>query len=299
MDCRRPEIVKALLSSYSEFGGINHLDTANLPSKPEIAKLCVDLLEVIFPGFLEDEVVCRKHLEEWAETKIKNLMCQLQKQVERSLAMRQEAANRKELAGVMVCDFLTWLPEVRRLLHTDVQAAYDGDPAAQSIDEIILSYPCIEAIAIQRCAHLLYKKGLPLLPRIMTEWAHSRTGIDIHPGAEIGEAFFIDHGTGVVIGETCHIGHHVKLYHGVTLGARSFQKDGEGKAVRGIRRHPTVEDYVTIYPNATILGGGTVIGSHSTIGGNVFLMESVPPHSLVAYDEGRVRILDKTRKTKE
>ncbi len=189
--------------------------------------------------------------------------------------------------------FLESLPEIRELLSTDIEAAYEGDPAALSSEEIVLSYPFVETIAIQRAAHRLYEAGVPLLPRMMTEWVHARTGIDIHPGARIGSHFFIDHGTGVVIGETCHIGAHVKLYHGVTLGARSFQKDAEGRLVKGGKRHPNVEDWVTIYPNSTVLGGETVIGERSTIGANVFLMHSVAPRSLVYYEETQLKVLSK------
>jgi serine O-acetyltransferase len=183
---------------------------------------------------------------------------------------------------------------VRELLRTDIEAAYEGDPAALYSEEIILSYPFIEAIAIQRLAHVLYRAGAPIIPRMMTEWAHSRTGIDIHPGARIASHFFIDHGTGVVIGETCKIGKRVKLYHGVTLGARSFAKDDSGHIVKGGKRHPNVEDNVTIYPNSTILGGETVIGANSTIGANVFLMHSVPADSLVVYEEKQLVIRDKS-----
>ena len=185
------------------------------------------------------------------------------------------------------------------LLRTDIEAAYEGDPAALFSEEIILSYPFIEAIAIQRLAHVLYVAGAPIIPRMMTEWAHSRTGIDIHPGARIGSHFFIDHGTGVVIGETSRIGSHVKLYHGVTLGARSFAKDEAGHIVKGGKRHPNVEDNVTIYPNSTILGGETVIGASSTIGANVFLMHSVPPDSLVIYEEKQLVVRDKSVRKKE
>jgi serine O-acetyltransferase len=166
-----------------------------------------------------------------------------------------------------------------------VEAAYEGDPAAKSFEEIILAYPCLEAIAIQRMAHVLYSLSISFIPRMMTEWAHSKTGIDIHPGAQIGSHFFIDHGTGVVIGETCVIGSHVKLYHGVTLGARSFPKDGDGNPIKGIKRHPNVEDEVVIYPGATILGGETVIGARSTIGANAFIMNSIEEDSLVALSE--------------
>jgi serine O-acetyltransferase len=185
------------------------------------------------------------------------------------------------------------LPEVRALLATDLESAFEGDPAARSIPEILLSYPCVDAISIQRMAHRLHMAGVQLLPRMMTEWAHERTGIDIHPGASIGSHFFIDHGTGVVIGETSRIGHHVKLYHAVTLGARSFQKDEEGRIVKGGKRHPDVGNHVTIYPYATVLGGETVVGEGSTIGANVFLMHSVPERSLVYLEEGVMRILSK------
>jgi serine O-acetyltransferase len=191
--------------------------------------------------------------------------------------------------------FLSKLPEVREILSTDVDAAFDGDPAAKSKDEVIVSYPFIEAIAVQRLAHVLYGEGIELIPRIMTEWAHSRTGMDLHPGATIGTHFFIDHGTGTVIGETTTIGKHVKMYHGTTLGARSTSG---GQELRGQKRHPTIEDHVTIYPGATILGGETVIGAHSTIGGNVFLMDSVAPHSLVIYDGLDMRVLNKQEKAK-
>jgi serine O-acetyltransferase len=188
------------------------------------------------------------------------------------------------------------LASIRALLQTDVEAAYEGDPAAMTRDEIILSYPFLEAIAIQRAAHFLYRREVPLIPRMMTEWAHAVTGIDIHPGASIGSHFFIDHGTGVVIGETCRIGGHVKLYHGVTLGARSFAKDEAGRIRKGGKRHPDVEDHVTIYPNATVLGGETVIGRNTTIGGNVFLTHSVPPDSLVYNAEAQVCVVDKKSK---
>ncbi len=173
------------------------------------------------------------------------------------------------------------LPEIRDMLAEDIVAAYEGDPAAQSTMEVVMSYPGLLAIAVHRLAHVLYKRKVPLIPRAMSEYAHSRTGIDIHPGATIGPGFFIDHGTGVVIGETCVIGRHVKLYQGVTLGARSFAKDADGKLVKGIKRHPDVEDNVIIYAGATILGGNTVIGHDSVIGASVWLIHSVPPNSKV------------------
>jgi serine O-acetyltransferase len=292
------DLVNALLASYGEIGGINHLDAANLPSKHVIASLCEDLLQLLFPGFFAEEAVSSTELRmvtaELVST-IRERMC-----AEMQYSLRGgDKSNGKEPAkdtGEICSRFFRRLPAVRKLLQTDVQAAYEGDPAARSYDEIILAYPGIEAIAIQRLAHVLYSEGVPLIPRMMTEWAHSKTGIDIHPGAQIGSHFFIDHGTGVVIGETCVIGSHVKLYHGVTLGARSFAKDEQGNLVKGIKRHPDVEDYVTIYPNAIILGGDTVIGARSTIGANVFLMKGVPPDTLLVRGEQVQSVHDKKKK---
>ena len=177
--------------------------------------------------------------------------------------------------------FMESLPDIATVLDKDITAAYDGDPAARSREEVMLAYPAFETITIFRLAHRLFELGMPLLPRMMTEYAHSRTGIDIHPGATIGEYFFIDHGTGVVIGETCRIGRHVKLYQGVTLGARSFDLDEQGHPVKGGKRHPDVEDRVVIYAGATILGGDVVIGKGSIIGGSVWLTSSVPPYSII------------------
>jgi len=184
-------------------------------------------------------------------------------------------------AKEIVDDFVAALPEVRRLVETDVQAAYDGDPAATSRMEVVMAYPGLYAVTIHRLAHVLYKLKVPIIPRVMSELAHSKTGIDIHPGATIGERFFIDHGTGVVIGETTVIGRNVRLYQGVTLGGLSFDKDASGALVKGLKRHPNIEDNVVIYANATILGGDTTIGHDSEIGGNVWIKESVPPYSRV------------------
>jgi serine O-acetyltransferase len=194
----------------------------------------------------------------------------------------------------LTVEFLGHLPTIREVLQTDMEAAYDGDPAALSKEEVLVAYPFVESIAVQRLAHELYLKKVPLIPRIMAEWAHSRTGMEIHPGAQIGTHFFVDHCTGTVVGETASIGNHVKMYHGVTLGAKSTSG---GQQLRGKKRHPTIEDRVTIYPGATILGGDTVIGAGSTIGGNVFLMESVEPNSLVIYDGLDMRVLNKADKT--
>ena len=264
MDCRQDEIVQSLMASYHEAGGINHVDCGNLPSKHAIASLCEDLLQLLFPGFYAEEAVSSAELELLTNELVAEIRNRLNTEVRRSLRLKPEPPS--DLDGevvALVCRMMMQLPEIRALLQTDVEAAYEGDPAARSFEEIIVAYPGLEAIAIQRTAHQLYNEGVPLIPRMMTEWAHSKTGIDIHPGAQIGSHFFIDHGTGVVIGETCRIGARVKLYHGVTLGARSFQKDEEGKLVKGIKRHPDVEDNVTIYPNCTVLGGDTVIGAPS------------------------------------
>jgi serine O-acetyltransferase len=183
-------------------------------------------------------------------------------------------------------------------LARDARAAYEGDPAVKCPDEVVFCYPGLDAVTIYRLAHLLWELEVPLIPRMMTEWAHSRTGIDIHPGARIGRNFFIDHGTGVVIGETCEIGDHVKLYQGVTLGAVSFATDGEGNLVRGAKRHPTIQDRVVIYANATVLGGNTVIGHDSVIGSNVWLTRSVGPHTTVVLEKPKLRMRAETDELK-
>ncbi len=198
----------------------------------------------------------------------------------------------RPMARALALGFLSKLPQIRDLLQTDTQAAFQGDPAALSAEEVIVAYPFTEAIAVQRLAHELYQEKVPLIPRIMTEWAHSRTGMDLHPGARIGSHFFIDHGTGTVIGETAEIGRHVKMYQGVGLVARSL---AGGQLLRGKKRHPTVQDHVTIYANATIVGGETTIGEGSTIGASVFLTHSVPPHSLVTFDNTDVNVTNKIK----
>lgn len=284
-----------LLRSYSEHGALNHSDTENLPSKHAIAEICRDLLRLLFPGFHDDAAVDSAGLEATTLARLETLSNLLANQICKSLRSASPGCP-QDLAEEISTEFLGFLPRLRSLLRTDIEAAFEGDPAARNFEEIILAYPCIEAIAIQRAAHFFYLREVPLLPRIMTEWAHSRTGIDIHPGAEIGGCFFIDHGTGVVIGETCRIGSRVKLYHGVTLGARSFQRDEAGRIVKGGKRHPDVGDGVTVHPNSTILGGETVIGAGSTIGANVSLMHSVPAHSLVYMEEGQVRMVSKKNK---
>ena len=194
------------------------------------------------------------------------------------------------MGQAIAIDFLQRLPELRRVLATDVQAAYDGDPACRNIDEVIFCYPGLEAITVFRLAHELFKLSVPFIPRMMTEWAHQQTGIDIHPGATIGKHFFIDHGTGVVIGETCQIGEHVKLYQGVTLGALSFATDGDGTLIRNMKRHPTIGDRVVIYASATVLGGKTEIGHDSVIGSSVWLTRSVAPGTTVILEKPKLRM---------
>ncbi len=298
MHSRLAGISEKILTSYETVGGLNNTDRHNLPSKRAVDSLCEQLLQVLFPGFHDERPIHKNELGETTRNRLEALAERLGAQIGRSTPMSNPEGT-DEYAGGILLRFLDQIPSIREILRTDIQAAFEGDPAATSDEEIILSYPCLEAIAIQRTAHLLYNEGIKLLPRMMTEWAHSRTGIDIHPGAKIGPYFFIDHGTGVVIGETCVIGHHVKLYHGVTLGARSFAKDERGQIVKGNKRHPEVGNYVTIYPNSTILGGETRIGDGSTVGANVFLMHSVPPGSLVVYEEKQLRILEKSKPSTE
>jgi len=296
----RKKWVGPILQSYTEIGGINHLDRAHLPSKSVIALLCNDLLHLLFPGFFSEEGVRSDELAEATEEIVDQVGDRLELEIAISLSVAPAPPDDPRQRALEISSrFFAAIPHVRALLKTDMEAAYAGDPSAQSREEIVLAYPGLEAVAIQRSAHLLYREGVPLVPRMMTEWAHSRTGIDIHPGAQIGSHFFIDHGTGVVIGETCIIGDRVKLYHGVTLGARSFQKDEEGNIIKGTKRHPQVEDDVTIYPNGIILGGDTIVGARSTIGANVFLMESIPPDTLLVRGEQVQNRLDKSQKRKK
>jgi serine O-acetyltransferase len=202
----------------------------------------------------------------------------------------EEPLDHEAKGQSMAIAFLECLPRLRSVLATDVQAAFDGDPACRSLDEVIFCYPGLQAVTIYRMAHELHRLGVPFIPRMMTEWAHKETGIDIHPGAQIGNYFFIDHGTGVVIGETCEIGDHVKLYQGVTLGALSFDTDADGNLVRGVKRHPTLEDRVVIYANATVLGGKTVIGHNAVIGSSVWLTRSVDPYMTVVLEKPNLKI---------
>ena len=293
MDNDLGKVTDAILRSYETGGGINHVDGANLPSKRAITSICEDLLQLLFPGFHDAEPIHSQHLPRVTSHRVFTIAEHLAEEICKSLRLGDPNCP-NERAAKLTREFLGGIPQVRELLKTDVEAAFQGDPAAGATDEVILSYPFIEAIAIQRSAHVLYALGVPIIPRMMTEWAHSRTGIDIHPGAHIGSHFFIDHGTGVVIGETSILGHHVKLYQGVSLIAKSL---AGGQALRGQKRHPSVEDEVTIYANATIMGGDTILGAGSTIGASVFLTHSVPPRSLVLAEGQGVRIIEKDKRT--
>lgn len=288
------QLSNQLLASYARFGGINHLDGKNLPSKTAIASITVDLLRLLFPGFFEEKPMHSSELKVETATLMDSVLGRLEDEVLKALEYNPRNTDKRKdhrpEARQLTLEFLGSLPRLREILQTDAEAAFNGDPAALSKEEVIVAYPFMEAIAVQRMAHELYRQGVSLLPRIMTEWAHSRSGMDLHPGARIGTHFFVDHCTGTVIGETCEIGNHVKMYQGVGLVARSL---AGGQALKGRKRHPTVEDHVTIYAGATIVGGETVIGAQSTVGANVFLMHSVPPHSLVLYEEVNVRVLDK------
>jgi len=280
------KLAEAIVGTYSSATGINFIDVTNLPVRDRILEILNLLTELLFPGYTGKRNVTRNNIKFIVGDILCEVRTGLAEQVEMALRHQCRMDNCdncdcKTMAGQITEHLLNKLPEIREMLKGDVQAAYDGDPAAKSFEEIIIGYPYIIAIATHRIAHELYLKDVPLIPRIMSESAHSKTGIDIHPGAGIGKNFFIDHGTGVVIGETTIIGNNVKLYQGVTLGALSFPKDERGRVIKGGKRHPTIEDGVTIYAEATILGDIT-IGAGATISGNAWIKKSVPPGVTVA-----------------
>ncbi len=277
---RIDDLVERLCASYADGIGVNHSEGLNLPREAEILELLHDLIELIFPGFAEREaesadtirfsvgdLLIRSH------HRLTDLLCRVFRY---TCATADENCDCNGRAAAVAGEVLAELPGIRDVMKTDVQAAYEGDPAARNKQEVIMSYPGLRAITIHRIAHALFARKVPMIPRMMSEYAHRITGIDIHPGAKIGRAFFIDHGTGVVIGETAEIGDNVKLYQGVTLGALSFPKDACGMIIKGAKRHPTIKDDVTIYAGATILGA-VVIGKGSVIGGNVWLTHSTEP----------------------
>ncbi|MEI9963248.1 MAG: serine O-acetyltransferase EpsC [Limisphaerales bacterium] len=291
------KLTNDLVASYARLGGINHLDGKNLPSKRAITAITQDLLRLLFPGYFDEKLIHSSEIKTETAALLDSVLGKLEDEIRKSLEYQSpKDLPKKEIpkaAHSLTLEFLGTLPAIREILKTDITAAFDGDPAALSREEILVAYPFVEAIAVQRLAHELFIKNIPLIPRIMTEWAHWRSGMEIHPGAKIGTHFFVDHCTGTVVGETAIIGNHVKMYHGVTLGAKSTSG---GQQLRGKKRHPTIEDNVTIYPGATILGGDTIIGAGSTIGGNVFIMDSVQPNSLVIYDGLDMRVLNKSDK---
>jgi serine O-acetyltransferase len=309
-----PDLTRRIVQTYHDTPTIHYLGHCPLPNYESIVAICEDLKEILYPGYRRRENLHLGNVTYHVGDLVDGLHDKLTTQIGRALrhsvsALEAAAAQGVEppvvSAAVQHCveeadfealgqakavEFLERIPELRKILATDVQAAYDGDPAVRTFDEIIFCYPGLEAVTIHRLAHLLHSLEIPLIPRMMAEWSHARTGIDIHPGATIGDHFFIDHGTGVVIGETCEIGSHVKIYQGVTLGAVSFQTDADGHLVRGTKRHPTIEDRVVIYANATILGGATRIGHHSVIGSNVWLTRSIDPHTTVVLEKPKLRM---------
>lgn len=291
-----------IVESYDELGGFNDPEGVNLPSREHVVAILKDLLTLLFPGYFGVEPVLKKNAAFFVDALVDAIYIHLREEIARSLIYAAQdrcetAESCQNQADRVTIELIEAVPRIRAMLMRDVEAAYAGDPAAKSHDEVILSYPCIEAIATYRISHELYMRQIPLIPRIMSEYAHSRTGIDIHPGAVIGSHFFIDHGTGVVIGETAEIGQNVKLFQGVTLGALSFRKDASGRLVKGGKRHPTIEDDAVIYSGATILGGATVIGQGSVIGANVWLTESVPAHTKVTIGKPNQEVVQRSART--
>lgn len=287
------ETLDALMPTYAANGGCDPIaGHDDIPSIEDVVGILCELEEVFYPGYRFQDPADSPSFEIFVRRHLDNVFDSLYVQVARALPFRWKGEYARSQGAAVVTDveaeteavvstFFQRLPAIRELLKKDVVAAYAGDPAALSYAEVVLSYPAIRATTTHRVAHELYRLDVPLIPRMMSEYIHSETGIDIHPGARIGESFFIDHGTGVVIGETTEIGDRVKLYQGVTLGAKSFPVDEHGNPVKAIKRHPTIEDDVVIYAGATILGGDTVIGRGSVIGGNVWITDSVPPGSTV------------------
>jgi len=283
-------LVDEIVKTYQGDLGINFIDATNLPVRDRIIEVLDLLFELIFPGYTGKRRVTQSNIHYVVIDLLCHIYTDLNEQIEKAYKYRCRMENCGtgdcgRMAETATQHLLKSIPRLREVLKTDVMAAFDGDPAAKSYEEIVISYPFINAITIYRIAHELYLCDVPLIPRIMAEAAHSKTGIDIHPGATIGERFFIDHGTGVVIGETSVIGNNVKIYQGTTLGALSFPKDERGRIIKGGKRHPTLEDNVTIYAEATILGN-IVIGNNSVIGSNVWIKESVKPDTMVTIDSG-------------
>ena len=295
-----PELTEELVAAYTSGTDgqcLHHLDRKPLPSREMVFDILTDLFDVLFPGFGRRQNLHLRNIEYYIGDLLDSLQDKLTQQIRASPAARSSAGRTdRGLRGggpEKAVALVKRLPSLRRVLEKDVAAAFEGDPSARSRQEVVFCFPGLEAVAIYRVAHELHQLSVPLIPRMMTEAAHSKTGIDIHPGAKIGPGFFIDHGTGVVIGETCEIGQHVRLYQGVTLGAVSFPRDAQGSIIRGKKRHPTLENDVVVYANATILGGDTVVGHHSAIGSSVWLTHSVEPYTIVTMEKPQLRIRSK------
>jgi serine O-acetyltransferase len=292
-----PEITDAIVATYTECSRTSHLGHKPLPSREAVIEILCDLLDILYPGYWRRQNLHIGNVEYHVGDLIDGLHDKLTQQITRALRHEQDCFHQdsqavldvEALAQQKTVEMLKHLPDIRMVLEQDVQAAFEGDPAAKGHHEVIFCYPGLETVSVYRLAHELLLLGVPLIPRMMTEYAHSKTGIDIHPGARIGPGFFIDHGTGVVIGETCDIGTNVKLYQGVTLGALSFPRDAAGNIIRGMKRHPTLEDDVVVYANATILGGDTVVGRGAVIGSNVWLTHSVAPNTVVMLEKPSLR----------
>ena len=287
---RLQKLAREVVATYQGRGGINRIGDTELPSQERVESVLAKLLTIVFPGYHGGRISDRTCMETLVAAKLDKVFVELSTIVESTLAFcshepvhtphplpaPRDGESVRQAAERTTIDYLAQLPAVREIVKSDVEAAYEGDPAATNRDEVILCYPGLLAVTVHRLAHPLYRLGVPFVPRIMNEWAHGRTGTDIHPGATIGPSFFIDHATGVVIGETTDIGARVKVYQGVTLGALSFRKAPDGSLVKGGKRHPTIEDDVVIYANATILGGKTVIGAGAVIGGGCWVTAPVP-----------------------
>jgi len=306
MDKDLARLTDAILADYDTEPSIQRIGAEFLPSRDAIVEIIHELRQLLFPGYFGQLALTKANVRYHVGSLLVRLGRQLTEQIFHCLCYsdsgRRRAAPCRKEAARLARKFLRRLPAIRGMLALDAQATYDGDPAAQSIDEIIYCYPGFYAVAVYRLAHELSVMHVPLMPRIMSEHAHSVTGTDIHPGARIGKNFFVDHATGVVIGETTVIGSNVKIYQGVTLGAMSFPKDERGRVIKGLQRHPTIGDSVTIYANATILGGATVIGRGAVIGGNTFVTESVAAGTVVGHTLPALRVRPrggrkKTRRT--
>ncbi len=297
MNDRQEALIRSILGTYddSAFRGIHHLGQCSLPSYREVVEIVKDLYELTYPGYGRHQKLSENNALYHVGHLVDDLIVRLNEQIRRAMLSTMDCSQSFAAghSNDMAMSFLEKVPKVRELMASDVQAAFDGDPAAKNTSEIVFCYPGVTAVTLYRYAHELHGLGVPMIPRMITEYAHSKTGIDIHPGASIGRRFFIDHGTGVVIGETTEIGNDVKIYQGVTLGALSFARDETtGDLVRGTKRHPTLEDHVVIYANATILGGNTRIGHHAVVGSSAWITRSVAPYTTVTIENPRLRYRD-------